>query len=59
MPQEIIEPSMLEVDSIFGSQEEETQVTIIFTCFFFYYFLKVKPLEEQDEGKIESNYYND
>jgi hypothetical protein len=58
LPQEIIELSMLEVDSIFGSQEEETQVSIIFTCFFLL-LLKVKPLEEQDEGKIESNYYND
>lgn len=36
LPQETIEPSMLELENIFGSQEEETQVSIIFTCFFFY-----------------------
>lgn len=32
---ETVEPSMLELDNLFGSQEEETQVSIIFTSFYF------------------------
>lgn len=33
---ETVEPSMLELDNLFGFQEEETQVSIIFTSFYFF-----------------------